>query len=380
MAELKQSAGAAPSPFHANLTARSHLKLYTGIAFVFAPIMVLSATRFQADHPWPALIFWFVVSGLLSVGWAASFVINKKLFFITIPAQIVAVVLFATRKPDIFALTDPRLSFDGILIIALVVAGYIFIVLFISGEGAKAFRLSTEMNLAAQIHASLVRDIDLTTDRAEILARSVASSEMGGDLIDVVQREDATDLFIIDVSGHGVRAGVLMGMIKSAIRTRLLAGGDLSAILADVSNIIDELKEPDMFATGAALRIEANGDIHCAVAGHPPLFHIRASDNAVTDFESQSLPLGVVADETFATTRIDAQPGDILALYTDGLTEARLEDNSLLGLDRLRDILKEAATGSLAQIADTAFNAAARAGKPEDDQSILLIRVAAPRA
>ena len=70
-------------------------------------------------------------------------------------------------------------------------------------------------------------------------------------MLDVVEEGGRTDVFVADVSGHGVRAGVVMGMVKSAIRTRLRAGGAVDEVLRDVNEVIYELTSPELFVTAA---------------------------------------------------------------------------------------------------------------------------------
>ncbi len=78
------------------------------------------------------------------------------------------------------------------------------------------------MRLARQIHETLVPPIDYEDERIEVFGLSRASAAMGGDLVDLVHRDGSLDVYLADVSGHGVRAGVVMGMLKAAIRMRLL--------------------------------------------------------------------------------------------------------------------------------------------------------------
>ena len=116
-----------------------------------------------------------------------------------------------------------RLAFvaEAVICICVIVLGYVFFVVFISGEGAKTMRLRTEINLAQQIHGHLVPAIDRATERLELYGVSVPASEVGGDLMDVCHGDGKTGLYVADVTGHGVSAGVSMSMIKSAIRMKL---------------------------------------------------------------------------------------------------------------------------------------------------------------
>ncbi len=82
---------------------------------------------------------------------------------------------------------------------------------------------------------------------------------MGGDIIDAVCGDHTVDVYLADVSGHGVGAGIVMSMVKGAIRMRLRAGGSLPALAADLNAVLTELTRDDMFATFAAVRASPQG-------------------------------------------------------------------------------------------------------------------------
>jgi serine phosphatase RsbU (regulator of sigma subunit) len=78
--------------------------------------------------------------------------------------------------------------------------------------------MQTELSLAHGIQARLVPDITLQTSRFEVYGRSIPGTEMGGDLIDLIESDDGGLLaYVADISGHGLAAGQLMGMLKAAL-------------------------------------------------------------------------------------------------------------------------------------------------------------------
>lgn len=100
----------------------------------------------------------------------------------------------------------------------LINLGYWVFINFIETEGFRHLRYQTEVELAEQLQSTLVPPILLRTEHLEIAGRSLPSSNMGGDLADTLQSEDSVICDIADVSGHGIAAGVLMGMVKTAVR------------------------------------------------------------------------------------------------------------------------------------------------------------------
>ena len=184
---------------------------------------------------WITAIYW-LLSGTTAILFAGTYLISRKLLWFAIPLQFLWIIL-----PGVMEVGRPVISFDGIASVVLVVLGYVFFVMFISGEGTRTLRLMTEMTLAQDIHATLVPAIVRRAGRLELYGRSFAGQEMGGDLIDVIETPSGVIVYIADVSGHGVRAGVVMAMVKSTIRMKLRHGDNLDELLRDLNAVLCEL-------------------------------------------------------------------------------------------------------------------------------------------
>ena len=142
--------------------------------------------------------------------------------------------------------------------IILSLAAYIFFMRFISGVGRHAVRMQTELALAQGIQQTLVPIIDTRAGGVEIYGVSLPSAEVGGDLVDVVPLPDGSVFaYVADVSGHGLPAGILMGMIKTAVHTQLFDLPSPAAVFDRLNEVLPTVKEPHMYATCTALRIFA---------------------------------------------------------------------------------------------------------------------------
>ena len=177
--------------------------------------------------------------------------------------------------------------------------------------------------------------------------------------------------YVADVSGHGVASGVVMGMFKSALRARILSGAGLAALLADLNAILIPLKPPTSFITVAAVR-GCGSKIECAVAGHHPVLRVRGTQ--VDEITSPQLAVGMFSDALFDAQVVDWQPGDLLALVTDGLLEVFDTQDRELGLTWAGRVLAAHHNGSLAEIAERLLAGARAHGPQLDDQTVLLIR------
>lgn len=378
MAQPKRAPTQRRALFIQGLPTASWVKFYAAVFFTFMPVFLLFGAGVQMNASWPTILFWSVISGLIGVMYALVFTrAAYKWLFVGVPAHVALVMMSATGFPRAFQVDARGTDGTGLYIIFTIVAGYVFFSWFIRTEGARAFRLSEEMRLAGKIHDRLVPVIRMENERAEIYAVSSASTEMGGDLIDAVTEEDGSlSLYLADVSGHGVRAGVLMAMLKSGIRASHLRPTTLSQTCEELNAVIEQVKEPDMFATYASVRLGADGDVECALAGHLPIVQVDGSTGELTRHDNESLPLGVVADESFAARRISVRPGDCLAIYTDGLIEAADAGRTLFGAAAVDRILSERRGEPLERIFEAVLDAvtAHDGGAHEDDQTLMLIR------
>jgi len=232
-----------------------------------------------------------------------------------------------------------------------------------------------ELDIARRVHESIVPPISFTAPGVEILARSRTSSTMGGDLIDVITRDGEVDVFLADVSGHGVKAGIVMAMLKASVRTRLASGGPLGEILQDVNRVLAGLSDPSMFATLACLRVRGGGIVEYALAGHLPILHVTRAGE-LRELPNQSLPLGIEPGERYSTGKTAASPGDVLVLMTDGLVEVQGKNGRQLGLGALSKAFREAPGGSVEAIHSRVMALVDAHGAQLDDQTLALVRIA----
>lgn len=359
--------------FYDRLSSAAKWKLYAAVFFIFAPIGLLLVNRVAAVRPWHSTSVYLAFSGLQAAGWAYAFFARRyRVLFLVIAVQALWVVL-----PRVLPVTSGpafSISFEGIGSALAIAAGYVLFVMFIAGEGTKTVRLETEMSLAREIHEALIPPIELVTERLELYGLSEPSSEMGGDLIDVTARGDRMTLYIADVSGHGVRAGVVMGMVKSAIRMKLRSCDQLNDLLDDLNRVLAELVAPGMFVTGAFLRFAEPGEVHFAGAGHGPVLQYHASTGRVTGIDSDNLPLGISPTEKYQSRPVNVAPGDVLLLMTDGLVEVFGERGEPLGQAAIEETFAAHARGSLREAHSAVMDRVRRFGSQIDDQTLLLVR------
>jgi hypothetical protein len=373
--------------FWKTLPRGSFLLFLLGVFFLFITVGFASDIAEMGRQPGLRLALSLLISGLFPVLYAvAGFALRKQFWKGFLPLFAVHFTLMnvlprmlpAPPQPaqmdaaEIARLHD-RLSFDGLAIVLAVGLGYTCLLYVTITQGRRYFRAHAEIELAAEIHQVLVPAIETKIGGYEFYGRSLPSGEVGGDLIDLAGSEDHWVAYLADVSGHGVAPGVLMGMVKSAARMLLSSDDDTGHLLPRLNVVLYPLKKPDMFVTFCFLA--RNGDrLRVGLAGHPAILHFSARTNTVTQLECPNMPLGIFPYGDFASSEIQTEQGDVLALYTDGFLEPANAAGEEFGLTRFQGELEKHGKKPLDVICTLLQKSVARHGAQFDDQSLLLIR------
>jgi serine phosphatase RsbU (regulator of sigma subunit) len=115
----------------------------------------------------------------------------------------------------------------------------------------------------------------------EAFGRSIPKHELGGDLVDLVSHEQDVVAYVMDGSGHGLCAGVLMSMAKTAFRYGLLLGQPLEKLIHDMNAVLGSIKEQNMYLTLATLRFRGRNEAEYISAGHVPLLQYQRRTGSV---------------------------------------------------------------------------------------------------
>ena len=262
-----------------------------------------------------------------------------------------------------------------------IVLSYIFFIIFIRGEGKEAFKIRNELELAHGIQKTLVPPVTLRTPCFEIYGISKPSEKVGGDLVDAVALRNGDAIaYLADIAGHGLQAGILMGMVKTAARTALREAREvppaqtLPLLLERLNDVLPEVKEPQMYATFTGFRLGADGSVYYALAASPPILHWHANRADLSHLEEEQFPLGLLAVPAFDGRTIETAPGDLLLVATDGILEVSDKNGEELGVERLKDVIGANTQAPLGELAERILSAAQVFGKQLDDQTILIIR------
>jgi len=366
--------------FWRSLPRSSVFKLSLAVFFTFATLGFVTDLFHPNGAPYYPVLVMAAYSGLGALVFLLVIMREAKWLFGLVPVFI-AVAIEISRLLPSHPLQLPvppelqrRLILDAIFTLVMVHTGYALFLAFIETEGFKHMRVQTEMELAERLQTTLVPPLSIRTGLVQVEARSTPSSAMGGDLADAVECEGSVTCYIADVSGHGVAAGVLMGMVKTGVRMALLRGDDLEGILRSLHRVLPGLKEPSSYVTFAGLRF-GRGVAEYSTAGHLPILHYRHSTRTVQRLRIEQFPLGIIPQAAYRAAKTECGRDDVFMLLTDGIVEVVDARDEEFGLEPIERLLLENSTRPLAAIADIVITKSGKHGQQMDDQTILLARV-----
>ncbi|NOX36816.1 MAG: serine/threonine-protein phosphatase [Calditrichaeota bacterium] len=325
---------------------------------------------------WSRLFFLVGFIGLLSVGYAYASIRQRRKLLILLVVAHLSIFFWLSRQPE--SATVPsraHLVGVGVLILAHVILGYLFFVLLISRVGDRIGRIRQELELGAKMHRTLVPPIHERIGLWEIYGRSQAAQEIGGDLMDVIHREKVVTVYVADVSGHGISAGLLMGVVKSAVRTALHQDLNLRSLLKTVHPVVESLKERTMFVTFAGVQLHPDNPMaEVVTAGHLPILHYQKHDHQVQYRHLSQVPLGAPFSPEYQTLLVSFQPGDLFVLFTDGMLESPENKELWIDIRDIAEVVRAHAQASLEAICGAILTHVNRQIRPVDDRTLVIIR------
>ncbi|MBD0372657.1 MAG: SpoIIE family protein phosphatase [Pyrinomonadaceae bacterium] len=204
-------------------------------------------------------------------------------------------------------------------------------------------RLEGQLEVARQVQLELLPPADPNIEGFDISAYNFPTEEVSGDYYDWVRiYDDQIGMVIADVSGKGVPAALLMAFLRASLRAAIHIGYAPHISMAKVNYLLWESIERNQFVTAFYGVLDAsNKTLAYTNAGHnPPL--VLDKDGSTRFIERGGLPLGMFRDTRYYEYYVAIEPGQVIVLYTDGVTEAANSDGEEYGRDRLARAALEA--------------------------------------
>lgn len=201
-------------------------------------------------------------------------------------------------------------------------------------------RLEEELRLARQIQNRLLPAAAPVLDHFELAGKSLPAREVGGDYFDYILLADGRiGLAVADVSGKGAGAALLMSSFRASLRSQDLAGQGPARTLAALNRFVCSSVDPGKFITAfLAVLDPRTGELLYANGGHePPL--LMKDGKTLRELSEGGLILGAFAQADYEEGNVQMPSGSILAIFTDGVTEAQNMQGDFFGSERLMEVL-----------------------------------------
>jgi len=248
-------------------------------------------------------------------------------------------------------------------------------------EAIARERLEQELETARQIQENLLPHKMPEVQGFEIAGTSIPSQQVGGDYFDFLETESGhLGIAIADVSGKGISAALLMSNIQAGLRAQIITGGEVSEIALRMNNLLVRSTDSHMFATFFFGILDRSRAVFTSTnAGHNPPFLLRA-DGRIERLEAGGLILGFLSDQQYGQQSVTIDPGDLLVLFTDGITEAagpspEGRSGNLFGEERLIDVLRAHRSEPAGEIQAAILRAISEHtfGLPQNDDITLVV-------
>lgn len=193
-----------------------------------------------------------------------------------------------------------------------------------------------DLDLAAELQRRLLPPADLIAAGWETSYHYAPLGPVSGDYCDLFSFDSQLFFVLGDVSGKGVAASLRMTQLHALFRSLLSMGLAPAEVISHVNRFLCDSALAGQYATLVCGHAQSDGTVEFFNAGHLPVISTRGGELLLV--ESTGLPLGMFHDASFPSTRLQLNEGDLLFLYTDGLSEARSTDDEY-GVDRVMDVV-----------------------------------------
>src|ERR1700730_13026420 len=184
--------------------------------------------------------------------------------------------------------------------------------------------LQRDLDLASQVQRNLLPQAGLSAGGWETSYHYAPVGPVSGDCCSLIPSDGQLFFVLGDVSGKGVAASMLMAQLHALFRSLTGMALPLGQMVTQTNRVLCESALAGQYATLICGLAKPTGDVEIHNAGHCPA--IMVGSGGVLRIESTGLPLGMFHEVDFSATRLHMETGDMLLLYTDGLSEARCAD------------------------------------------------------
>jgi serine phosphatase RsbU (regulator of sigma subunit) len=244
-------------------------------------------------------------------------------------------------------------------------------------------RLRHSLGIAMEVQQRLLPKGPPQVRGLDVAGQSTYCDETGGDYYDFLVLDkaapDAMLCVLGDVMGHGVAAALVMAGVRSVLRDRATAAGDLAELMGRLNRLIATDHGSERFMTMHLSVIDAKTrSMRWVSAGHDPVIVYDVTSASFSEVGKGDLPLGVMEDTDYREQTFPLKPGQVLFIGTDGVWELPNQKSEQFGKTRLREVIRESAMRTADEIAAavrerlTAFRGDT---KSVDDVTFVIVKI-----
>lgn len=214
-------------------------------------------------------------------------------------------------------------------------------------EEVKSQKIQTDIVKASEIQNNLLPEHRIRFHDYDIYGVCIPESGVGGDYFDYLRSDDKEEeslgIVLSDAASSGLPAAIQALFVSGAIRMGKSFSTKISQLISRLNTLIFETFFYERFVTlfYCELTLSSNRLILYCNAGHCPPIHYRPETDQFKMLGSTGGLLGLMQYQKFGVENITMHPGDVLLLYTDGITESRNKEGKMFGEDRLFDLIRE---------------------------------------
>jgi hypothetical protein len=296
----------------------------------------------------------------------ATWWLLKSMFFKLTPARRLFLVL------SLFFVLNGSTGEPGQIYLGFIVLFFILLL-----EVKDKLLAQDELAAGRAVQLALMPDRTPSMPGWEVWLFTRPANDVGGDMVDFLEHEDGRlGLGLGDIAGKGLPAALLMAQLQATLRA-LAPGSDALATLgAELNAIFYRDGLPGRFASLVYLEIEPNeGEVRVLNAGHLPPLAVRLE--SIEEMPRGAPALGLMPRVKYTEQRIHLDPGDLLVVYSDGVTEARNEYGWFFDDHRLHALLPELRGRSAEEAGRHLLDAVDRFigdARPHDDLSLIVLK------
>jgi sigma-B regulation protein RsbU (phosphoserine phosphatase) len=246
-------------------------------------------------------------------------------------------------------------------------------------ERLEKRRMEEELKVASEIQMRLQPFSPPKLDGWDMTGVSFPCREIGGDYYDFIHRKRDSHLIVAvgDVSGKGTGAALLMSSLHAAVRAQSQTRASISEVMGEINQYIFENSPSNKFLTLFYGELDPkSGTLRYSNGGHNAPIFVRRSGQ-VERLDKGGLPIGMMQGVIYQEASVGFEPGDVLVIYSDGITESINEREEEFDEDRLIDVVRNNLGRSASGIRDRIDEALSRfvgTTAPVDDMTLMIIK------